>query len=750
MRKKVISGLFAFGVISMAIASVASAANINFDGGPSGTGTDYLTAENWAGDVVPTTDDGSIITNDKAAILSGTTTDKRTMLADSGGSGELTLASGANYTATGYTATYNASEVGRNGNSGILTMQSGSVALFQSGLFLGHSSVGSTARVNYYTGAAMTLGGGTVGTDRGFAIRSNANATDDVVLALYINSGVLTPIETTVLALTNSGATKSLSLEVNLSGSAVTGGQVIEIISYSGTITGTFDGLAEGAVFTSGAAEFQISYVADSTAVSGNKAVTLHVVRAGVMLIYPLTGDSPTDPNLMWTAPDEYTPAYYHVYLDPNETRVAAATKGIEPNSSNPLLLNAQVTEPNYYSLTGLAYEETYYWKVEARRNYPGKDPNYFSSSVGTFTTLSEKPNITLEPVSQTVPATTNVTFTVAADNADNYHWKKYVEGGEDPNVGTGAELNLLDVESSDEGYYYCRVSNAADPPPSGINSEKARLMIQRLVAQWDFEDEIDASVGGFTGTYFDPNEVGTAVAVYDDSTPSPASGKALLLTGATLGSMGEGVIVSDPNYFNFYPLGVTASAWVTQVDEGNGWRCIASKEQRIDTPWIGWVLNASGGPYANLSIRQATGAGSNEINLTEENEDLGNNWHLVTGTYDGETVSIYVDGDLKNTATSSVVPDPILGEPLRIGIETFEGASPWKGLIDKVQIYNYALSRMEVAVLYTNLVSGVDICVEDMVDDDFDFNDDCVVNLKDFAEFAEAWLECYLVPACY
>jgi hypothetical protein len=87
---------------------------------------------------------------------------------------------------------------------------------------------------------------------------------------------------------------------------------------------------------------------------------------------------------------------------------------------------------------------------------------------------------------------------------------------------------------------------------------------------------------------------------------------------------------------------------------------------------------------------------------------------------------------------------------PVLIGAENPTGFSPLEGLIDDLQIYTYALSRVDVAVLYTSQVPGASVCVEDLVNIEFDFNDDCVTNLKDFAEFAEAWLECHLVPTCY
>ena len=77
--------------------------------------------------------------------------------------------------------------------------------------------------------------------------------------------------------------------------------------------------------------------------------------------------------------------------------------------------------------------------------------------------------------------------------------------------------------------------------------------------------------------------------------------------------------------------------------------------------------------------------------------------WYLVTGTYNGSTCKLYMNGvdvttvvdnnasgNLKQTATN-----------LRIGVTGVDLSSPFTGLIDEVRIYNRALSATEIQALY-------------------------------------------------
>jgi hypothetical protein len=74
--------------------------------------------------------------------------------------------------------------------------------------------------------------------------------------------------------------------------------------------------------------------------------------------------------------------------------------------------------------------------------------------------------------------------------------------------------------------------------------------------------------------------------------------------------------------------------------------------------------------------------------------------WHLITGTYNGANIILYLDGNqVAITAATGNISDG--GEDITIGNEAFSGNCTVNGLLDDVRIYNRALSASEVKQLY-------------------------------------------------
>lgn len=77
------------------------------------------------------------------------------------------------------------------------------------------------------------------------------------------------------------------------------------------------------------------------------------------------------------------------------------------------------------------------------------------------------------------------------------------------------------------------------------------------------------------------------------------------------------------------------------------------------------------------------------------------NQWSLITSTYDGRTMRMYINGDMvKNElVTTTIYPSSM---PLYIGFSEFMNAGWYlKGVMDELRIYNKALSYEEVGDLY-------------------------------------------------
>lgn len=81
---------------------------------------------------------------------------------------------------------------------------------------------------------------------------------------------------------------------------------------------------------------------------------------------------------------------------------------------------------------------------------------------------------------------------------------------------------------------------------------------------------------------------------------------------------------------------------------------------------------------------------------------ELANNWHFISIVYNGNTRSIYVDGQYK---TSQNIRTPFATRTtdiFRIGMHTSgDGDQQFIGAIDDIRVYNRALSENEILQLY-------------------------------------------------
>jgi N-acyl-D-amino-acid deacylase len=77
------------------------------------------------------------------------------------------------------------------------------------------------------------------------------------------------------------------------------------------------------------------------------------------------------------------------------------------------------------------------------------------------------------------------------------------------------------------------------------------------------------------------------------------------------------------------------------------------------------------------------------------------NQWCHVAGTYDGSTVSVYINGTLVGAggASGQLVPSQ---NPINFGRDPSGNGRSYSGLIDEVRIYNRALNQLEIYAIYS------------------------------------------------
>jgi hypothetical protein len=123
------------------------------------------------------------------------------------------------------------------------------------------------------------------------------------------------------------------------------------------------------------------------------------------------------------------------------------------------------------------------------------------------------------------------------------------------------------------------------------------------------------------------------------------------------------------------------------------------------------------------------------------------NEWQFFVVTVNTNATNnavIYKNGAAVATGTITL-PNVVTRTNCFIGKSEWYGDSLYKGLMDDVRIYNYGLSNIDVAKLYTDQIPGVYICMSNL---SYDINKDCRVDLSDLLDLAQNWLGCERVPA--
>jgi len=265
------------------------------------------------------------------------------------------------------------------------------------------------------------------------------------------------------------------------------------------------------------------------------------------------------------------------------------------------------------------------------------------------------------------------------------------------------------------------------------VASKPAIVVSKRLMGWWKLDGDLNDSVAA----------VVPGALAHHGSISNPnfsASGK----DGGAYEFTGDGrviMIADSSDYFNFYPQGLTVSAWVNTAQ--TGWGGFVCKNNLTNT--AGFYLEHQGDSWLVSGLRGIDGQWSAAAGIY-------NTWQLLTLTLDGQTKTVrqYVNGALTAEA-SYTIELPLSEESLFFGAEKTNGGFPYVGLLDDVRIYSYPLDAVAVARLYTDLTPGSEVCVEYSPFDVTGPNGqpDCRVTIYDFAAMAAQWLDCNLVPTC-
>jgi len=214
-----------------------------------------------------------------------------------------------------------------------------------------------------------------------------------------------------------------------------------------------------------------------------------------------------------------------------------------------------------------------------------------------------------------------------------------------------------------------------ATPTPSVNPSPTANP--NGLVAYWKFDETAGSIVNDSVG----PNDgVATGATIVDGK-----FGKARQFTAGNSIDAGISIVPLPQDK-------VTVSAWVKPT--------IAAGSKVIIERW---TTNSAGAAVLELK----DGSPSASIKTTDwiacqaTTALTGTSWEMVTASYDGANIKVYINGVLNKTCPATGQIAASTGN-IRIGTST-DAAKSWIGGIDEVMVFNRALSAAQIQALVSN-----------------------------------------------
>jgi len=198
-------------------------------------------------------------------------------------------------------------------------------------------------------------------------------------------------------------------------------------------------------------------------------------------------------------------------------------------------------------------------------------------------------------------------------------------------------------------------------PPPAG------------MVAWWPGDDTTLDIVGEDTGTW-----VGTAAYTAGEVADAFSLNGSSYVQAPSTAAVSPTVAITIDAWI--LPQATSSSRIVDKITAGAG---------------DGYLLDVLGSQLRLIIGSAAIQAGT---------ISAGTRYH-VAGTYDGATLTVYIDGtSVGSVSNSGAIPTNSL--PVRIGADQ-TGANAFTGWIDEVEIYNRALSGAEIQAIYNAATAG-------------------------------------------
>lgn len=220
------------------------------------------------------------------------------------------------------------------------------------------------------------------------------------------------------------------------------------------------------------------------------------------------------------------------------------------------------------------------------------------------------------------------------------------------------------------------------------------------LYSQAGFGDKIEYDTSGYRNN-------GTIVGTIPCTSDTPRYSASMTFDGNCAN------YIKSTSPLNFLTKTLTVSCWIYQTATTG-----MSNGTAHASPFI--VSNGRDYEHYGFGLRSSSGTptfiigGGTTGNITvSSGVNTMNGWHMVTGTWDGATAKIYIDGVLKASKACTGVDYTHAGGAFVVGKMSYGHTStttyfPFPGKISDVRVYATALSDADVLELY-NAPAAID-----------------------------------------
>lgn len=396
-----------------------------------------------------------------------------------------------------------------------------------------------------------------------------------------------------------------------------------------------------------------------------------------------------------------------------------------------------------------LNINQTYYWRVDCYD--PSFSPEQKTEGrIWSFNTLNSAPSVEAGDKQaawlSSGSTTVQLDATVSDDELPNppsaltYTWTK-VSGAGSVVFSPNSTIEDPNVTFTTAGDYILKLT-ASDSADDANDTVKIRVYDEGytgLVAHWELDETSGTtavdSIGSHNGTL-----IGTPVWY-----PSEGQVDGAIQLDGNDDYINCGGGTSDhntPTWADFTEE-ITVSAWikVDDFDANKPWQAIISKG---DTAWR---LSRAGNENV---INFACNGLSPNFDVQGFTDVTDGKWHHIVGTYDGVEIALYVDGvlDIYSGSPMEASGDIEFSDyDVYIGENAEETGRELSGMIDEVRIYEIGLPQEKIVDLF-RADDGKNSCPQILTGD---INEDCYIDMLDFAEIALNWLSCNDVgnPQC-